>query len=652
MSEYWKKEIESAEKRQKNFWQKGSKVVDRFLDQRKEIRPGIDDSSFSRLNLFHANITTQMAMMYGRVPKVDVGRRFDDAGDDIGRISAELLQRMLNTSIQAPGSNECDVLRSCLQDRMLPGLGVARVRYDIRTSKEAGEDGEEYEVLESESAVVEYTHWRDFLWGYSRTWSTVPWVGFKTYLTKEEVEKRFGEESAKKLPFEIRNIGQKDDESKDPDKDRPWETAEIIEIWCKKDRKVKFYAKGADEILEEIEPPIDFLGFFPTPEPMAANVTTSLWIPKSDFTIAQDLYNQIDTLQTRIDIITRAVKVVGVYDQKATGVQRMLEEGTDNDLFPVDNWAAFAERGGVKGQVDWLPIEAIANVLTKLQEMRAEAIQLLYQVTGMSDILRGESDQYTSASSDKLKAKFASIRMQYLQEEFSRFASDLMSLKAEVICSKFEARTIIQQANAEYLDEEQEAIIAAVEFLKEEVNKILWKIDIKPESIAMIDYAQLKAERTEYLTAVATFLQSATSLIGAAPSAAPILIQMLKWGLAGFKGATTIEGALDRYLRSVEEALSQPQEPQPNPKIEEINAKAQAEMQKEALKAQNKFNELIVSHKQDMERIMAETDAKAQQEQLQAYFNILEKNAASAAKMQEVGYAENIRARSRNKGAS
>jgi len=121
-----------------------------------------------------------------------------------------------------------------------------------------------------------------------------------------------------------------------------------------------------------------------------------------------------------------------------------------------------------------------------------------------------------------------------------------------------------------------------------------------------------------------------------APGSAPLLLEMLKWGLAGFKGSQQMEGIFDRVLKDVQEQLSQPQAPaEPNPKLEEINAKAQAEMQKEALKAQNKFNELMTAHQLDMQHIAAETDASARQEELQAYFNILEKNAAASAKIRE-----------------
>jgi hypothetical protein len=184
---YWKVELDSATKRQKDFWQVGGKIDARFKDERKTDGDAKDRNSGNqfRLNLFHANVETQMAMLYGRVPKTDVCRRHADPNDDVARVGAEILQRMLNNQVQAPGSADPDILRCCLQDRLLPGLGLARVRYDFEkvTSQEIisvrNEDGSvgtetiDVDQLVDEFAPIEYVHWRDVRWGYARTWAQV-----------------------------------------------------------------------------------------------------------------------------------------------------------------------------------------------------------------------------------------------------------------------------------------------------------------------------------------------------------------------------------------------------------------------------------------------------------------------------------------------
>lgn len=663
--EFWSKEIEAAEKRQKDFWKDGGKIVERFLDERKEdggSNRRTAGSTQVRLNLFHANVTTLMSMLYGKVPEISSTRRFADAGDDVGRIAAEMQERILNTDVQAPGASIGDVLRACLQDRLLPGLGTARVRYDFGTKMEkaeemeAGESGEmeaketEYEVLDDEEAVTDYVHWRDYLWGHAHIWAEVPWTGYKVYMTKPEAVARFGTAKAEKLNFNRRSIETKEENS-NKERAHPWDKAELVEIWSKTDRKVYWWSKDCDELLDEQEDPLKLRGFFPGPEPMMANSTTTLCLPRADFKIAQDLYNQIDILQTRISIITRAVKVVGVYNKASKEIKQMFNQGTENDLIAVDSWAMFAEKGGLKGQIDWLPIETIANVLKTLQEVRAQTIELLYQVTGMADILRGQSDEYAAASSDKLKAKFASVRVQCLQDEFARFASDIMSLKAEIMRTHFEVDTVIKHSNAHFFPENPQDVMAAAQFLVDPSNDILWRVEIKPESIAMVDYAQLKSERTEFLTAMATFLQSSAPLIEREPASAPFLMEMLKWSMAGFKGSQQIEGVMDKAIKQMTDSLKkQAENPQPpqDPKLQEITAKAQAEQQKIAAKAQTDFNNIQQEHYNRMQEIMAETDMNTQKEKMNAYFNVMETQLKHRATITEKTHEANLRPRPSN----
>jgi len=640
LHERWSIEILAAQERQKQFWKDGSKVLSRFLDDRNDsqnLETSLTGDNPFRLNLYHANVTTLMAMLYGRVPETDVSRRWGDPNDDVARISAEILQRLINISVQEPGSNDADLLRSCLQDYLLPGLGQMRVKYEFEketvqqrvqsidpiTGMPTIEMVEE-EVISDESSPLVYVHWRDFMWGYARTWSTVPWVGFTIYMTKPEAVERFGNDIANQLSYMKKPAGHKDDDSSSVETDDTWYKAELVEIWEKSTRKVYWWAKGISKMLDQRDDPLKLQGFFPCPPPMAANCTTTMFLPKSDFKMAQDLYNQIDVLQTRIGIITKAVKVVGVYDQNSEGVVRMMNEGVENDLIPVDNWAMFADKGGLQGQIDWLPLETIVNALATLEGLRNTQIQLLYQITGMSDILRGQSEQYAGVGQEQLKAKFASIRVQYLQDEFARFASDVMSIRAEIIRKHYEPESIYVQSNAQYLMDDPQAVQEGIAFLKDPNNNLLWKVEIKPESVAMIDYAQLKAERTEYLTAVATFLQSATTMGNVAPEAIPALLEMLKWGLAGFKGGQQIEGVIDRAIKDISEQAKNPPQEQPNPKIQEIQAKAQAEQQKQMQKSQDEMMKMLNQHKAKLMEVAAENKADLSVEQAQAFYNILE----------------------------
>ena len=608
----WAREIGAAKKMLHRFHGQGERTLSRFLDDRRNEGQFIsDDFNSYKLNFFHSNITTIRSMLFGRTPKVDVSRRYADADDDQARVAAEILNRILNNSVEDPAEGVQAALRNALDDRLIPGLGTARVRYEYEPQIEVviNEEGEEEELevgIEWERASVDYVHWRDFLWSWTRVWGDLRWMAFRSYFDKDAMTSRFGKEIAEQAQYQRREVNNEGGD--DTNLASATEEAEVWEIWCESENKVYWWTSGIDTLCDEQEDPLELDGFYPAPQPMAANVTTSLFVPKPDYCMAQDLYNEIDTLESRIGNITRAVKVVGIYDKNIGEVQRMLKEGSENDLIPVDNWAMLAEKGGLKGVVDWYPVENVVGVLGQLVELRNDSIRLLHEITGLSDIMRGASDQYSAAASDKLKAKFGSVRIQAFQDMFALFASDILRLKAEVISKHFDPEQIALQSNMLH-SADADMVGPAIELIKSP-DFLQWRIEVRPESVAMVDFAQLKAERTEYLNGLSMFLQSGTSLIKEAPEAGPVLMQLLKWGLAGFKGSGEIEGVIDKALEQLMKAQSAPQEEQPDPAMQQAQMEmqmeqqsAQAKMQEEQLKHQNKLEEIQTKHATDMQRM-------------------------------------------------
>jgi len=661
---YWKEEISTAEKRLKNYYKTGDKVIERYLDYRGEGDPQAGGTF--RLNLFNTHVSTLLAMLYGRVPNTDVSRRHADAKDDVGRVAAEIFNRLLNTTVEEPGSDFSDTLRACLQDRLLPGHGIARVRYAFESEMvddplyEAQEDDEEdagkLEDIIDEEAPVDYVHWRDFLWGFGRMWKDVPWIAFRVPMDEPKFIERFGEEKAEFVQFVEQKVSSNESSAMMSEITRgPTKQAEVLEIWCRETKKVYFYHDSSQEILEEKEDPLGLRGFFPAPEPMIANPTTTIYRPTSDFMLAQDLYNEIDTLQTRIGIITKAVRVIGVYDQAQPKLQNMFNQGQDNTLIPVDNWAAFAEKGGIRGVVEWFPVQDIVAALTQLEALRDNSIELLYQVTGLSDILRGASGpDRESAASATSRTKFASIRVQHLQEEFGRFASDLMTLRAQVVAKHWDIETILVKSNAAFLHDDEELVMQSLELIKQPDSIWPWRVEIKPESIAMIDYAQIQQDRTLFLQGMGQFLQSSQGIIEGAPEAAPMVLEMVRWALAGYKGAQQIEGVVDKTidmaLKKLEQQKNNPdnngEQAKAQAKMQEIQAKNQAKLQEQAQKHQQEMQKLLAEAEITMQELDGETNAAIIREKFQAHYNIMEKRVAE--QIQQRAKAEAAREKASN----
>lgn len=660
----WEMEISAAKKWLKNWHKQSGKVVDRFLDERQ--KDNVDDLS-TKLNLFNANIITLQSMLYGRMPKVEVDRRFADQDDDVARVAGQILQRILNTDIESAGEDYSHVLRTALGDRLLVGFGTARVKYDFEeeeievpaqrdpiTGQELAPAYTEIQIKDEWVDTV-YTYWKDILWSPCRTFEEMRWRAYRAYLTRDELITRFGEELGKLIP--LNSKGPVHDKNRDSAREKDiWDQAEVWEIWDKTNKKVFWFVEGYERILDMKEDPLKLDSFFPEPPPMMANITSSKYLPKSDYVIAQDLYTQIDILETRITLLTAACKAVGVYDKANDGIQRVLMEGVENQLIPVDNWAAFAEKGGLKGVVDWVPIEQIANVITILSDKQDRLINQLYQVTGMADILRGAASQAgVSATEQAIKAKFASIRVQALQDEFARFASDLQRLKAEIIAKHYQTYCILQQSNIEATPDAPMAE-SAIELIKNP-NVSRWKIQVKPETLAMVDYAQLKQDRVEYINALATFLQSAAPLLEMEPAAAPFLMQLMKWGLAGFKGSNEIEGVVDQAIAAFEKSKQQGGQQKPDP--EQIKAQAeiqkaqlamqkaqmdmqrdqqrhQLEMQQMQMEFQFKMTEMQTKHQLEMEKLRMSVAAERERQEVQTEANSTEAVINAAAKKVEM----------------
>jgi hypothetical protein len=68
--------------------------------------------------------------------------------------------------------------------------------------------------------------------------------------------------------------------------------------------------------------------------------------------------------------------------------------------------------------------------------------QTIYEVTGISDIVRGASKANETATAQQIKGQWAGLRISTRQKRFADFARDLIRLKAEVIAERFDPQTL------------------------------------------------------------------------------------------------------------------------------------------------------------------------------------------------------------------
>ena len=633
----WNVEMSASDEDQKRWQERGDKVINRFVDDRQDTRGKGD----TRINLFTANVQTLRALLYGKTPNVDVKRRFSDPGDDDARLAGEILQRMLNMDIERDDDTYAEALENALSDRLLPGLGVVRCRYEAEfqdrevppmmdevTGKELAPGYVEKAKVE-EDVEVDHVNWRDFKWSPARTWDEVRWIAYRCPMTKDALAARFGEEKLKDIPMNAAGVGKPSTDVDDGEKNHPWTRAEVWEIWSKEHKKIFWWVKGCPYVLDEKDDTLELEGFWPSPRPMFANLTTKKLVPTPDFTLSQDIYDEIDYVSTRITLLERAIAARGVYDKTSTEVKRLFNESMENDLIPVEGFAMFKEKGGLQSVIDWLPIESFVQALQVLRDYRVELQALLYQVTGMSDIMRGQSSNGATATEQALKAKFASTRVQEFQNEFARFASDTQKIKAEIISKHFDPETIAKRANVQYMTgSDPQKAQSAIALIKSSIYQ--YRVEVKPESIAMADMAAVKQERSEFLLAISQFLQSSAPITQAAPWSGPYLLRMLQWAMAGFRGGASIEGELDRMVTAAEQQLkaAQAAPPPPNPEVEKAKMEMAVAQQQAQMDMQIKQVELKMREQEIQMDLMAKAfQLKLDQQKAQISLDVTKQKA-------------------------
>ena len=608
--EYWAGEIKRSEEHFENWRKAGKKIVARFRDERSSSQ-----GNERRFNILWSNIQVLIPALYGRKPQPEVQRRYKDQ-DPIGRTASTILQRCLEYEVNE--YTDFDNAMACsVEDRLLPGRGTAWMRFEseIVQDPSISEDVESTgEHLDYECAPCDYVYWQDFNHSVSRTWEEVWWVSRAVYMTKEEGEKRFGE------LFVSVPINSYEQDSVKEDKGKRVKKARVHEIWDKTDKKVRWIADGYDQMLDESEDFLNLQGFFPCPKPLFATTTTSSLVPVPDYREYQDQAEEIDSLTRRISMLTKALKVVGVFNGEFKEIQRILNEATDNQMISVDSWAAFAEKGGMKGAMEFIPIEQVAVVLKGLYEAREQAKQSVYEIMGISDIIRGSSNANETLGAQQLKANFGSLRLKADQEAVAVYATDLLRKKAQIICSLFKPETIIEMSGVKYtmnMETEGEVVAQAIQLLKSELKS--FRISIEADTLAQLDENKEKADRMEFLRSTGEFLQQSLPVMQQSPKAGELLGELLLFGIRGFKVGATIERSFEEMIEKLG------QQPQVPPEVQQQMQQLQAQLQQVGQENQQlkvdqstKQMEMQFSLKERQANNQVDMQIKQQEERLKA----------------------------------
>ena len=411
-----------------------------------------------RLSLLASNIAVLQPAIYAKMPQPNITRRFKD-NDPVARVAAEMVERAVHYTFDDADFD--GVMRSVRDDYLITARGSAWARYDaefgplmsadkkpLNAEGAPLNDGEEAgEQLEGEHVCWDYVNWRDFGHNVARTWQEVTTVWRKVYMSNKDGKKRFKD---KWVGIDLDHKVGDTTETQNTESQAPAK-ATVYEIWDRPSNKVIFLARGSKALLEETDPYLKFKDFFPCPKPVYGTTETSSLIPVPDYVYYQDQLEEIDDLTARIAALLDQLKVAGFYAAAATdsseAIQQIALKGVEDVLIPIPNWNQFKEGGGTGGMIEWWPVDHVIKVLEGCFKARAQLINDVYQVTGISDIVRGESDPRETAAAQGIKSQWGSVRIRDRQTLLAKFALEAARLTAEIISEQFQPDTLMAMTN-------------------------------------------------------------------------------------------------------------------------------------------------------------------------------------------------------------
>lgn len=621
----WMKELDLSKKKDKDWNLDASDALDIYSNFRtdgKGSRRGIKDNNGKEtFNILWSNVETKRPALYNQLPKPDIRRRYRDESP-VGKAVSEILERCVTYTLDTADFDSTMI--SGVNDMLLPGRAITRVRSvptfipneDARSEDELeeGELPDAEEVLGDEKVTFEQVQWNDIRLGPGNNWREVQdtWIGIRHRPTKDQVREKWPT-FVDKVTYTIESDGaegeaENEDKIHDPASDATvFNRTEVWEIWDAESQEVIWIAPSyKDAPLDTDDDPMELEGFYPIPEPLYAIENPVTMIPTTEFSMYETLAGELEVVTNRINLVLKGLKVRGIYDGRL-GELSSLFNASDNDFIPAENVTAILEKGGLDDAIWFLPIVTLVETLQQLYIFRDQLIAQIYQITGISDIQRGESDPNETASAQRIKADFGSLRLQRQAREVQRYARDLIRIAVDIISGfsretlsqmsglnfptmeqKQQAQTVVQQAQqiAQQTQQPPQIPPDVQRVLEtpawEEIEQVLhndiqreYLVDVETDSTIAVDQATDQRNMTELMTAIAQYIQGMGPAVQAGALTPESAQAMLLTMVRKFKLGREVEDALD------DQAQQPPQDPEAQAAAQEQQIKQQEAQQKQ-----------------------------------------------------------------------
>jgi hypothetical protein len=590
----WLDALKLAEKHDEKYWKRVANAQKRYRDEQ--------ENRSARFNILYSSIEAQKPALYNSTPKPDVRRRHGDE-DPVGKIAAQAFERCLSYALDDYDFDS--VITDTVHDSLLAGRGIPIVAYEPTV----GDDG----TITAQRVTCDLVQRDDFRHGPAKRWGDVPWLAVRYRITRAQataLNKKIGSE----IKLDWVEEGSDKDRKDPPD---VFKRLEVWKIWDKEKREIVVIAPSCKSEPLAIQPDeLKLRDFYPIPRPLYdINDSTSL-VPQVPYEKYRDQAEELDRITRRLGSLINCLRWRGI---RAAVLDELvsLKDAEDGELIPAESaQTILAMTNGQLDRAIWImPIERLIAVIRELVVQREAIKQVIFEITGIADIMRGETDPNETLGAQQIKAQWGSLRLENRQREVQRICRDLIRLKAEIIGEHFTTDTLRLMTGIELPTAEQKmAVQAALQQAQQtgqqvppEVTKALeqptwdevkavmasdalrgFRVDIETDSTIQADLTRAQQNMGAFVEGLAAFGKAVGPAMETGMVPPDVVSDLLTAFARQFKLGRQAEDALDRLGK----IARQPQPQRPDPEAEKAQAEAKAKEAEVAGKQQAQQQEL------------------------------------------------------------
>lgn len=649
---YWQAQITKAEgdKRLMRWHDLAQRFYDRYLLMSDDLAMSSGAEGVGKrmtYNLLWSNTETLQPMLYSRMPEPYFSRKFNNR-DPIARMAATIGERVTSSDMEEDDLD--DQAECCVLDYAITGRGTLRAIYDstvvnsrVPVRQENREDGSPAFFMDdgteippddivrdagrffgmdsqitNERAPILHHNWKDFLIGPGRNWKEVQkrgWIDWKVYMTKAHAAERFGQDVADALTYDVNPFDVVSDKQKTTLTNEKPSSLEMLarvdEIWDAKSRTIYWVSEGYPRLLDKEPDYLDLKGFYNTPRPLLATTGTDSLVPVPDYAEYFSQAKELDEITVKIEQIMEEVRAAGVYDGSQPGLGVALKNKRGG-WTGVQDWANFLQKGGTAGTVQLLPLQDLIQAVISLYEHREKVLSDSDRISGMIDLFRGQETQADETlGQSNMRKSMGGLRINKKQRDFQRYMRDILSIKAEIITSKFDRERILQMAdlpalmnespeiarvmamvesNPQAMQDPQVAMQARMAFQQAQQKQMAviqgglallkddrmrtFRLDIETDATVAVDEMADREAAEGFVTTVGTFInQIGDSPAMQQPGMKELAADMLLFIVRRWKVGRSLEQKIETVLQNL--ATQPPPEQPPDPLMLEVQRRAQ-----------------------------------------------------------------------------